>query len=164
VSSSTTWPLIESVRSDADAAAFKRINEEWITRIFSLTDEDRKLLDDPVAHIVSPGGDVLVARIEDSTVVGCIALVPYGNQVFELAKMGVTPQAQGRGTGRKLVAAAIDRARELGGLRIFLGTNTRLEPAVHLYAEAGFKRISREDLPVVDYYARADILMEPKLR
>ncbi|MGH8111625.1 MAG: GNAT family N-acetyltransferase [Rhodanobacteraceae bacterium] len=156
----TTWPLIDSLRSESDAAAFKQINEEWITRMFSMTDEDRKLLEDPVARIIAPGGDVLLARSDDSTVVGCIALLPYGNRVFELAKMGVTPHARGQGIGRRLVAAAIDRARELSAERIFLGTNSQLGPAIHLYEEAGFRRISREDLPVADYYARADILME----
>ncbi|MFG3532417.1 hypothetical protein ACGF8B_37710 [Streptomyces sp. NPDC047917] len=35
-------------------------------------------------------------------------------------------------------------------------------PAIHLYEEAGFVRITREGLPVADYYARADILMELK--
>ncbi|MGH8111067.1 MAG: GNAT family N-acetyltransferase [Rhodanobacteraceae bacterium] len=79
--------------------------------MFSMTNEDRKLLDASVAHIIPPGGDVLPARIEAGTVVGCIALLPYGNRVFELAKMGVTPQVRGRGIGRRLVAAGIDRAR-----------------------------------------------------
>ncbi len=66
----------------------------------------------------------------------------------------------GGGIGRKLVGAAIARAAELSGQRIFLGTNSRLESAVHLYERAGFTRITRDELPVADYYARADILME----
>lgn len=97
MSSSATWPLIESVRSDAGAAAFKRINEEWITRMFSPTDEDRKLLDDPVAHIVSPGGDVLVARIEDNAVVGCIALVPLRKPGVRAGEDGRDPASPGPG-------------------------------------------------------------------
>ncbi|MEB8337511.1 GNAT family N-acetyltransferase [Streptomyces endophyticus] len=67
---------------------------------------------------------------------------------------------RGRGIGRRLIAAAIDRVRELGGTRLFLGTNTKLAPAIHLYEEAGFVRITRDRLPVADYYARADVLME----
>ena len=41
--------------------------------------------------------------------------------------------------------------------------STRLEAAVHLYEAAGFHRITRDRLPVADYYARADILMEISL-
>ena len=57
-------------------------------------------------------------------------------------------------------AAAIERSRTLGATRVFLGTNSKLGPAVHLYEQAGFVRITRDRLPVADYYARADILME----
>ncbi|MCX4531205.1 GNAT family N-acetyltransferase [Streptomyces sp. NBC_00841] len=63
---------------------------------------------------------------------------------------------------RQLIAAAVDRARALGGARLFLGTNSKLAPAIHLYEKAGFARITRDRLPVADYFARADILMELK--
>ncbi|MGH8147904.1 MAG: hypothetical protein ACREPY_16435 [Rhodanobacteraceae bacterium] len=45
-------------------------------------------------------------------------------------------------------------------LLVFLGTNFRLASVLHLYEAAGFRRITRDELPVADYYARADILME----
>lgn len=112
---------------------------------------------------MGPGGDVLLAREPgNGTVVGCVALLAYPDAVFELAKMAVAPAAQGRGIGGQLVAAAIDRAQALGGARLFLGTNSKLAPAIHLYEEAGFVRITRDRLPAADYYARADTLMELK--
>ncbi|MGX1673275.1 GNAT family N-acetyltransferase [Streptomyces sp. NPDC055400] len=152
---------VSSIASQSDADAFYALNEEWISRLFTLQDEDRAVLGDPFGRIVAPGGDVLVAREPGSeAVVGCIALLAYPDDVFELAKMAVAPATQGRGIGRRLVAAAIDRARALGGTRLFLGTNTKLTPALHLYEDAGFVRITRDRLPVSDYYARADILME----
>jgi len=153
--------MISSIASPGDADAFRALNEEWISRLFTLQDEDRAVLGDPFGRIVASGGDVLVAREPSGdAVVGCVALLAYPDAVFELAKMAVAPRSQGRGTGRALVAAAIDRARALGGRRLFLGTNTALAPAIHLYEDAGFTRITRDRLPVSDYYARADILME----
>jgi putative acetyltransferase len=160
VSQLSTVISVSSLASSTDRAAFREINEEWISRLFTLTDEDRLLLSDPEGRIVEPGGDVLIAHDARGAAVGCIALIPYGDGVFELAKMGVTPRSQGAGTGRRLIGAAIRRAGELGGRRIFLGTNSRLEAAVHLYEAAGFQRITRDRLPVENYYARADILME----
>ncbi|MFM9493829.1 GNAT family N-acetyltransferase [Streptomyces galilaeus] len=155
--------MVSSIRSPSDADAFYALNEEWISRLFTLQEEDRAVLGDPFGRIVDPGGDVLMAREPDSdTAVGCIALLAYPDAVFELAKMAVAPAAQGRGIGRQLIAAAIDRARTLGGTRLFLGTNTKLAPAIHLYEDAEFVRITRDRLPVADYYARADILMELK--
>ncbi|MFC4337112.1 GNAT family N-acetyltransferase [Salininema proteolyticum] len=154
---------IDSLSSDEDAEAFRSINEEWITKFFTLIEADRKLLDDPRGRVIAHGGDVLMARLGGATV-GCVALIPYPSGVFELSKMGVSPVAQGRGIGRDLVAAAVRRARELGAVRVFLGTNSALAPAVHLYEEAGFTRVSRDALPVEDYYARADVLMELRLK
>ncbi|MGW3180012.1 GNAT family N-acetyltransferase [Kitasatospora sp. NPDC001119] len=157
----STPPVVSSIASPSDAEAFRTLNEEWIARLFTLEKADRAVLGDPFSRIVAPGGDVLLAREPGSgTVVGCVALLVHPDAVFELAKMAVDPDAQGRGIGRLLVAAAIDRARELGGTRLFLGTNSRLAPAIHLYEDAGFVRITRDRLPVADYYARADILME----
>ena len=157
---SQTDVRIASLGTASDRTAFREINEEWISRLFTVTDEDRKLLADPIGQIVQPGGDVLIARDANDEAVGCVALLPYGDGIFELAKMGVTPRAQGAGIGRRLIEAAIRRAVELGGRRVFLGTSTRLEAAVHLYEAANFRRITRDRLPVTDYYARADILME----
>ncbi|MEU9970787.1 GNAT family N-acetyltransferase [Streptomyces malaysiensis] len=153
--------MISSIGSQSDADAFYALNEEWISRLFTLQEEDRAVLGDPFGRIVGPGGDVLMAREPgNGTVVGCVALLAYPDAVFELAKMAVAPAAQGRGIGRQLIAAAVDRARALGGTRLFLGTNSKLTPALHLYEDAGFGRITRDRLPVADYYARADILME----
>ncbi len=142
-----------------DAEAFQRINAAWISELFSLTDEDRRVLDDPVGQIIAPGGAVLIARTDDDARVGCIALLSYPGDVFELSKMGVTPEAQGHGIGNALIRAAVEHAAARGGRRLFLGTNSRLQPAIHLYERAGFRRITKDDLPVDDYYARADILM-----
>ncbi|OMI39711.1 GNAT family N-acetyltransferase [Streptomyces sparsogenes] len=159
----TAPTVVSSIASQSDADAFRALNEEWISRLFTLQEEDRAVLGDPFGRIVDPGGDVLLAREPGSgTVVGCVALLAYPDAVLELAKMAVAPAAQGRGIGRQLIAAAIDRAQALGGARLFLGTNSRLAPAIHLYEEAGFVRISRDRCPVADYYARADILMELK--
>ncbi|MFJ9724793.1 GNAT family N-acetyltransferase [Streptomyces sp. NPDC101209] len=152
---------VTSIASQSDADAFYALNEEWISRLFSLEEADRAVLSDPFGRIVAAGGDVLVARAPGSgTVLGCIALLAHPDAVFELAKMAVAPAARGRGIGRRLVAAAVARARTLGARRLFLGTNSKLAPALHLYEDAGFVRIPRDRLPVADYYARADILME----
>ncbi|HZU92398.1 MAG TPA: GNAT family N-acetyltransferase [Microbacterium sp.] len=78
----------------------------------------------------------------------------------EPGKMAVAAHARGAGIGRRLIAATLRRASELHGSRVFLGTNSHLKAAVHLYEQAGFRRITRDALPVADYYARADILME----
>ncbi|WP_430331193.1 GNAT family N-acetyltransferase [Rhodococcus sp. ACT016] len=153
---------IASIATQEDADAFREISEEWVTQYFSLEDTERALLADPVGRIVERGGDVLIARDPDGgAALGCVALIAYPGGVVELAKMGVRRAAQGRGIGRQLLTAAIQRARDLGGSRLFLGTSSRLASALYLYEQAGFVRTERSQLPVAtDYYPRADILME----
>jgi putative acetyltransferase len=153
---------VSSMRTAEEAAAFARLNEEWISGFFAMEAKDRETLADPFGRFVEPGGDVLIARDGEDQVVGCVALEPTGDGVFELSKMAVAPAARGRGIGRRLMDAAIERARALGACSLFLGSNRRLVPAVALYESAGFRHVPRErigDMP----YTRADVFMELEL-
>ncbi|MGY4859347.1 GNAT family N-acetyltransferase [Cryobacterium sp. AP23] len=150
--------VIEPMASADDARAFRELNEEWIDRLFTLEDADRALLNDPDAAIVARGGQVLIARIGTDRV-GCVALVPTGNGVFELSKMAVAPHLRNRGAGRTLILAAIDLAARLGATSLFLGSSTRLPSAVHLYESVGFSHVPAERVGPMPY-ARADVFME----
>jgi len=141
----------------ADAEAFRTLNEAWIERYFTLEDEDRAILGDPVGRVVAPGGAVFVARLGDE-VVGCIGIMPVGDGVFELVKMAVAPEHQGHGTGRKLIAAALDRARALGAHRVALESNSGLASAVHLYEAFGFRHLGHDEV-APSPYVRADVHM-----
>jgi putative acetyltransferase len=153
---------IDSIATPEDAAAFARLNEEWITTHFTLEDKDRETLADPFGRYVAPGGDVLLAR-HGEEVLGCVALEPDDDgRVFELSKMAVSPAAQGQGLGRRLLEAAIARAGALGATALFLGSNRRLAPAVHLYESVGFRHVPREDIGPMPY-DRANVFMRLEL-
>jgi putative acetyltransferase len=151
-------PVIGSIETQADVLAFQELNEEWINRFFTMEAADRATLDDPFGRIVAAGGDILIARV-DTARVGCVALVPTGSGVYELSKMAVAPALQGRGIGRKLILAAIERARALGATSLFLGSNTKLESAIHLYESVGFTHVPPEQIAPMPY-ERADVFME----
>ena len=151
---------IRPLASVADEAAFRALNEEWISTHFELEEEDRRQLADPTAAYVDPGGEILVVEL-DGEVVGCVAIAPDGTGAFELSKMAVTPEMRGRGLGRRLLESAIARARELRGTSLFLGSSTRLPSAVHLYETLGFEHVPRESLHMP--YARASVFMRLEL-
>jgi GNAT superfamily N-acetyltransferase len=154
---------IDSIATAADAAAFAALNEAWIVQHFTLEAKDRETLADPFGTYVAPGGDVLLARDGDGAALGCVALEPGAEAgVFELSKMAVDPAAQGQGLGRRLLEAAIARARELGATSLFLGSNTKLAPAVHLYESVGFEHVPREDIGPMPY-DRANVFMRMPL-
>lgn len=154
--------LITSIRSSQDARAFKELNEEWIGNLFTIEAADSAILNDPFGRIVDRGGDVLVVRrgtSSDGPVIACVALVPGANGVFELSKMTVAPHVRNTGIGRRLIHSAIDRARELGAVSVFLGSSTKLPSAVHLYESVGFTHVPAERIGPMPY-ARADVFME----
>ena len=154
----TSTLSIAPMASADDARAFRELNEEWITDLFTLEDADRALLENPTSTIIDRGGQVLIAH-DGADRVGCVAVVPTGNGVFELSKMAVGPSQRNRGTGRRLILAAIDLAAELGATSLFLGSSTKLPSAVHLYESVGFSHVPADRVGPVPY-ARADVFME----
>jgi GNAT superfamily N-acetyltransferase len=141
-----------------DKAAFRRLNEEWITRYFFLEKKDRELFDDPDGRILAQGGVILLLENEGRPI-GCCALVPKDAETFEVAKMAVTAAHQGHGLGRILLQSCIDRARLLGKNRLFIETNSKLPAAVSLYRKLGFVELPAAAWPPTAY-ARVDLVME----
>lgn len=156
-------PLVEirSLTPDDDVTAFRALNEEWITRYFTLEAKDRETLNDPVNSILLKGGHIFMAYA-GTEAVGCVALIPMKDDVYELSKMAVSPHLRGRGLGRRLLQHALEQARYLDAKSLFLGSNTRLKDAVHLYESVGFRHVKPEYLPPMPY-SRANVFMEMPL-
>jgi putative acetyltransferase len=152
---------IRSLRAGEDMTAFRTLNEEWITRYFVLEAKDRETLGDPEKTILRKGGQISMAYL-GLEAVGCVALIPMGDGVYELSKMAVAPQFRGLGIGRKLLQHAIAQARTLGARSLFLGSSKKLPDAIHLYESVGFLHVPPDKLPPMPY-ARADVFMEMAL-
>ncbi len=136
-------------------AHFARLNLDWLERHFTVEDIDRRVLGDPESHILAAGGHVFFAAAGDQ-VVGTGALIRESDGVYELTKMAVDPQQQGRGIGRLIVQAAIDRFIASGGTTLFLESSSKLAPALHLYESLGFRHRGRKP---GSRYARSDVYM-----
>lgn len=138
----------------AHQPVFRALNEEWITQFFVMEAPDYQMLDEPQQYILEPGGAILMAE-HGGQLVGTCALLNEGHGVFELAKMAVSPTAQGLGIGYALGQAAVAKARELGAHQIELLSNSRLIPALALYQKLGFRNV-----PVpTSSYQRTDVKM-----
>ena len=121
------------------AAAFERLNREWIEAHFVIEHRDEAVFRDPVAVIVRPGGAVFFA-LEAGEPVGTCAMIPEAEPgVYQLTKMAVTAHARGKGYGDRLLAHAIGWARGRGAAAVVLLTNTSLEAAGSLYRKHGFR-------------------------
>jgi N-acetylglutamate synthase-like GNAT family acetyltransferase len=153
---------IVDLRLGDDSTAFRNLNEEWIAKYFTLEDRDREILGNPDEHVLRRGGRIFMLY-SDERAVGCAALVPMRDDVYELSKMSVAPDQRGFGLGRKLIEHTIVEARLMGAKALFLGTNTKLQNAVSLYESVGFKHVPPERIPRLNYL-RANVFMDLKLQ
>ena len=85
-------------------------------------------------------GALLVAR-NARDAAGCIALRPFDADTGEVKRLYVRPPFRGSGLGKSLALRALDSARQAGYRRLVLDTLDRMDSAVRLYENLGFRRI-----------------------
>jgi GNAT superfamily N-acetyltransferase len=138
------------------AGDFRRLNLDWIERLFKVEAPDLKVLDDPEAAIIAPGGMIFFA-LDGDAVIGTVALIRMGEGRGELAKMAVATSHQRRGVGELLGRACVRWAAANGLRTLFLETNSKLDGAIRLYERLGFRHAP---WPHPSDYARGDYYME----
>ena len=97
------------------------------------------MLDDYAARIAEGAVQVLE---EEGRLVGLLVLLPEADHLL-LDNVAVDPAAQGRGHGRRLVAAAEDEARRLGLPELRLYTHELMTENVVMYERLGFVETHR---------------------
>lgn len=137
------------------AEDYKRLNLDWIKKYFVVEEHDEEQLNDPETYIISKGGYILFAKFEDK-IVGTCALIKTSKDEYELAKMAVDENMRGKQIGKLIGQAILDKAKDLGAIRVWLESNRILTTALNLYQRLGFVEIPMSATP----YARADIKME----
>ncbi len=141
------------------ASEFKGLNLEWLDKYHLTESHDLEVLNDPQVTIIDAGGAIYLAKIGND-IVGTAALMKEKEGFFELAKMAVAPQWQGKGISKLLIEKCISKAKELNATKIFLFSNHQLQTAIQLYRKFGFENIDVTDSP----FTTADIKMELQLK
>lgn len=137
------------------ATDFMRLNIAWLNKYFYVEEIDKMMLSDPFQHIISKGGLIFFAK-DETTIAGTFALLKISDREYELAKMAVDEQFQGKKIGNRMLEYAIAKAKDLNAKKLSLYSNTVLEQAIHLYKKYGFTERSMEH----SEYARSNIKME----
>lgn len=137
------------------AVYFRDLNIAWIEKYFKVEEHDSEQLNNPDEYIMDTGGEILFAEY-DGKIVGTCALIKTGEDEYELAKMAVAENLQGKQIGKKLGLAAVEWAKRAGAKRLWLESNRILTTAINLYNKLGFVEVPVTYTP----YARADIRME----
>ena len=141
------------------SSAFKHLNLEWLRQYFVVEPYDEYQLSHPVQEIIEKGGYIFLAK-NDEHIIGTVALMKENDRSFEITKMSVTKDNQGKGISKLLMNACIKLAREKKWERLFLYSSTLLVPAIQLYRSYGFTEIPLESN---SHYTRTNIKMELKL-
>lgn len=84
----------------------------------------------------------------------CFGPIPCTREAYDLYWIAVAPTGQGRGLGRRLVAATEQRVAALGGTRIYVDTSGREQyvPTRAFYEACGYQVAARLE----DFYAAGD--------
>lgn len=138
---------------------FKHLNLEWLRQYFVVEPYDEYQLSHPLQEIIEKGGYIFLAK-NDEHIIGTVALMKENERSFEITKMAVTKNSQGKGISKLLMNACIKMAEEKKWKRLFLYSNTLLVPAIQLYRRYGFIEIPLE---LNSHYSRTNIKMELKL-
>lgn len=95
----------------------------------------------PGAYAASEGGALLLAGL-DGRPVGCVALRQLDDASAEMKRMYVDDAGRGRGVGRALGEAVVQRARDLGYSSVLLDTSVEQHEAIGLYRSLGFEQVA----------------------
>ena len=114
-------------------------------------------LKDPLKKYGLPDGDLMLAYWGDE-IAGCIALTKMNQSgACEMKRLYVKPVFRKNKIGRLLVEELLTSAKERDYKKMRLDTFIKLQAAVHLYQQFGFKNISAyydNPLPGVVYMER----------
>jgi ribosomal protein S18 acetylase RimI-like enzyme len=136
---------IAPARGAADLETVRTLFAEYgesIRKVALLTGFAAELASLPAAY-GPPRGELLVARDADAHPIGCIALKPLPDGTAEIKRLYVRPDGRRGGTGRALVLAIMERARELGYAEVKLDSLPSMAAAQALYRALGFVEIER---------------------
>jgi ribosomal protein S18 acetylase RimI-like enzyme len=115
---------------------------------------ERMLADAPGRH---RDAELLVAVDASDRVLGTVTIARGGQKWADIAQPGelefrmlaVDPAARRRGVGEALVRAVLERAKELGAVRVMLSSQRSMVVAHRMYERLGFRRAPDRDWVVL---------------
>lgn len=126
-----------NVRSAADE------DVRGILDVLEANRANRSLFQQPEHQVQKTLGDFVVATGEAETIVGCASLHWHTPENAEILAVAVSPDAQGKGVGRRLLETCISRARDGNAAPLLWLATTKPD----YFARFGFRPMSRFRLP-----------------
>jgi GNAT superfamily N-acetyltransferase len=153
---------IAPIRSDDELAAVAALFRAYAASLgidLTYQDFDAELAGLPGKY-APPAGELLLARDDAATPLGCVGLRPRApDGCCEMKRLYTVPAARGLGLGRALVTTVVGAARRIGYREMRLDTLPSMGKAIALYQAEGFVEIA----PYYDTPVRGTIFLALRL-
>lgn len=143
-------PFEEKYRQD-----FIDFNTEWIISNFGFLEEHDKETFEKIDDEMKLGAMIFFAVENDVALATCMAM-PMQGTTWEICKLGSNKNVPHKGAGSAVFEAAMKWALNHGAERLFILSNSKLKPALHIYRKYGFEEIKLENYEYVSA-ARASV-------
>lgn len=134
---------------------FIELNTAWIINNFGCLEEaDKKTFLEIEKEIAD--GAMIFCALEKNIVLAVCMVRPIGKGTWEICKLAADERYRGQGAGSRLFKKCMEYAIANNAERLFIISNSKLKPALHIYQKFGFKEIELADYE----YSRGDIAFE----
>lgn len=140
-------PFEEKYRQD-----FIDFNTEWIVSNFGFLEKHDIETFDRIDEEMDAGAMIFFA-VEAETVLAACMAKPMEGTTWELCKLGSNQNVPHKGAGSAVFEASMKWALDHGAEKLFILSNSKLKPTLHIYEKYGFQEIKLDDYE----YVRGDI-------
>ncbi len=134
---------------------FIEYNTDWIIDNFGFLEKEDKEIFANIEQDIGNGAMIYFAVEEETVLATCMAK-HMQDDTWEICKLASNKHQTHKGCGSAVFESAMQWAVEHGAVRLFIISNSKLKPALHIYEKFGFKEIKLGDYE----YVRGDIAFE----
>lgn len=135
---------------------FIQFNTDWIEDNFGYLEEEDIYTFCHIEESLGKGAMIYFALEKENVLATCMAKPMKDDGTWEICKLASNKHISHKGAGSAVFEAAMNWAISHGAKKLFLLSNSKLKPALHIYEKFGFHKVELEDYE----YARGDIAFE----
>lgn len=134
---------------------FIQFNTDWIIDNFGFLEAEDMETFEKIDEELEAGAMIYFAVEGDVPLATCMAK-PMDGSTWEICKLGSNKNKNHKGCGSAVFGAAVQWAIDHGAKRLFILSNSKLKPAIHIYKKFGFEEIKLDNYE----YVRGNIAFE----
>ena len=134
---------------------FIDLNTAWIKDNFGLLEKEDIETFQNIEKEIANGAMIFFALQDDLVLATCMTK-QISDDVWEICKLAADGRYKGQGAGSSVFRKCMDYAIANNAKKLFILSNSKLKPALHIYQKYGFQEITLDDYE----YIRGDIAFE----